>query len=475
MGDSSSTEGGERFDLFISHASEDKARVVRPLTVILQRRGLTVWLDERQLTIGDSLSLRIEEGLAHSRFGVVVISPAFAPKAWPQRELAGLNARELSGGTKVILPVWHEVDFQFVADRFPILADRLGARTSAGLENVADQIILAMQRAEGAGQSSKGVEASLAKRQRRARLRGMLGGGFLAALVSAAVFALAPEGLLASGKPSLPGSASTSDFELSFPPGWRRGSPQTPTTDPPTLDKPLMLEAPGGSGTLTVGFAKSTSPTLLPASLLAALPRTPRKEAVKLDDHAFYRYRDLKPHTSPVPETIYALPSTTGVVLGICKTRQFSVTVDSRCEQIVASIQLLTGDPVDLGPQSSYAVALSRVFSQLNRDRARLGENLARSKTAAGQADAAQLLANAHQLAGASLRIASPGPAEQAASKALIGRLDETALSYARMASAARTGNSGRFDSARAAVASDSARIRQAVAVLGDFGYRVDS
>jgi hypothetical protein len=52
------------WDIFISHASEDKAEVARPLQKILEGAGLRVWLDENQLEIGDSLREKIDEGLA---------------------------------------------------------------------------------------------------------------------------------------------------------------------------------------------------------------------------------------------------------------------------------------------------------------------------------------------------------------------------------------------------------------------------
>ena len=64
-------------DVFISHAGEDKVEVARPLTDALTASGLRVWLDENELHLGDSLRAKIDHGLAHSRFGVVVLSPSF--------------------------------------------------------------------------------------------------------------------------------------------------------------------------------------------------------------------------------------------------------------------------------------------------------------------------------------------------------------------------------------------------------------
>ena len=70
-----------KWDLFISHASEDKADVVIPLAHALELGGLRVWLDRQQLTIGDTLRQKIDEGLAQSRFGAVVLSEHFFRKA----------------------------------------------------------------------------------------------------------------------------------------------------------------------------------------------------------------------------------------------------------------------------------------------------------------------------------------------------------------------------------------------------------
>jgi hypothetical protein len=126
-------------DVFISHASEDKSDVARPLAEELQRRGFTVWFDETSLKLGDSLSRSIDHGLANCRFGVVVLSPNFFAKEWPKKELAGLFAREVPG-KKVILPVWHRITATEIASHSPMLADKLGASTSRGIKFIADQI-----------------------------------------------------------------------------------------------------------------------------------------------------------------------------------------------------------------------------------------------------------------------------------------------------------------------------------------------
>ena len=129
------------WDLFISHASEDKATVVRPLAAELEALGLSVWVDEFTLTIGDSLRRKIEEGLARSQFGVVVLSPAFFTKDWPQRELNALVAL----GTR-ILPVWHDITITEVKLYSPLLADLVAVTSKKGMEHVAQDLLRAMNR-----------------------------------------------------------------------------------------------------------------------------------------------------------------------------------------------------------------------------------------------------------------------------------------------------------------------------------------
>lgn len=131
------------WDIFISHASEDKD-FVRPLAEILSARGLRIWLGEVNLTVGDSLNRKIEAALSRSRFGVVVISPSFLRKEWPRRELDGLTARE-HGGSKVILPVWHGVKFEDVQKCSPMLAGRLAVNSDRGVDHVVDELLRAVR------------------------------------------------------------------------------------------------------------------------------------------------------------------------------------------------------------------------------------------------------------------------------------------------------------------------------------------
>jgi phage baseplate assembly protein W len=143
-------DGATEWDVFISHASEDKTSFVDPLAARLQGHGLRVWYDAFTLTVGDSLRRSIDRGLARSRYGIVVISPNFLNKEWPQKELDGLVAREVEG-VKVILPVWHNIQEPQIRAYSPTLADKLAVSSSKGLDHVTDQLLKAISKPSFSG------------------------------------------------------------------------------------------------------------------------------------------------------------------------------------------------------------------------------------------------------------------------------------------------------------------------------------
>jgi len=133
-------EPAKVYDVFISHASEDKDIVVRPLALALREHGLEVWYDEFELIIGDSLRRKIDLGLARSRFGVVVLSQAFFKKGWTNYELDGLVTRAVTVD-QVLLPIWHNVSKDEVMAYSPSLADKLPRSTATHtIQEIADEI-----------------------------------------------------------------------------------------------------------------------------------------------------------------------------------------------------------------------------------------------------------------------------------------------------------------------------------------------
>lgn len=131
----------KQYDFFISHAFEDKETVAEPLAKALINKGASVWLDKFAMSVGDSLRQSIDEGLAHSRYGIVILSEIYFKKFWTGKELNGLFAKQ-EDGQKVILPIWHNVSKDVVKQYSPILADMLALKTADfTIDELADEFI----------------------------------------------------------------------------------------------------------------------------------------------------------------------------------------------------------------------------------------------------------------------------------------------------------------------------------------------
>lgn len=131
----------ETYDVFISHASEDKDDFVREFATTLTNKGLKVWYDEFALRIGDSLRQKIDKGLAKSRVGLVVLSPFFIAKGWTNYELDGIVTRNISG-EQILLPIWHNLTKQDVINFSPSLADKVARSTATHtIDEISNEIL----------------------------------------------------------------------------------------------------------------------------------------------------------------------------------------------------------------------------------------------------------------------------------------------------------------------------------------------
>jgi hypothetical protein len=94
------------WDVFISHASEDKAQLVRPLADALKEYGVKVWYDSFSMQPGSNLGHSIDAGIAAAEFGIIVLSPRFIAKEWPRYEFDALCQRRTEQGGRLII-LWH--------------------------------------------------------------------------------------------------------------------------------------------------------------------------------------------------------------------------------------------------------------------------------------------------------------------------------------------------------------------------------
>ena len=109
------------YDVFISHASEDKESFVNPLVEALQDAGIRVWYDALEMEWGKSLREQIDNGIKRSKYAIVVLSKNFFAKKWTNRELDGILAKE--GVTGVApLPIWYELTYEDVYNFSPTLS-----------------------------------------------------------------------------------------------------------------------------------------------------------------------------------------------------------------------------------------------------------------------------------------------------------------------------------------------------------------
>lgn len=126
---SQSVKEDVQYDVFISHASEDKESFVIPFVEELKKLGIKVWFDKDTIKWGDSIRKKIDEGLKNSKFGIVVISPSFLQKFWTNHELDGLFNLEETGKSR-ILPIWHKISKSEVMEYSPSLAGKIAMTTS---------------------------------------------------------------------------------------------------------------------------------------------------------------------------------------------------------------------------------------------------------------------------------------------------------------------------------------------------------
>lgn len=125
------SEASEVYDVFVSHAWEDKETFVDEFVEELKARNIKVWYDTSRMKWGDSMRSKIDEGLSHSKFGVAVLSPDYIAegKYWTKAELNGLFQLESING-KTLLPIWHNLTKKQVIEFSPIIADKLAMTTA---------------------------------------------------------------------------------------------------------------------------------------------------------------------------------------------------------------------------------------------------------------------------------------------------------------------------------------------------------
>jgi hypothetical protein len=115
-------------DVFLCHAWDDRDGVAKDLHDLLENDGVTVWFSEKDVGLGTPLLRAIDKGLAKTRVGLVLVTPALLNRLENEgiadKELSELLAREQ------LIPVVHGTTFEALREVSPLLASRSGRSTA---------------------------------------------------------------------------------------------------------------------------------------------------------------------------------------------------------------------------------------------------------------------------------------------------------------------------------------------------------
>jgi len=126
-------------DVFLCHAWDDRKGAAKELHDLLESHGVSVWFSEKDVLLGTSLLREIDKGLAKSRVGIVLVTPALLKRVRGEgiadKELSALLARDL------LVPIVHETTYDALRDVSPLLGSRSGLDTAEDtMANVAAKL-----------------------------------------------------------------------------------------------------------------------------------------------------------------------------------------------------------------------------------------------------------------------------------------------------------------------------------------------
>jgi hypothetical protein len=117
-------------DVFLCHAWDDRRGAAKELHDLLESLGVSVWFSEKDVLLGTSLLREIDKGLAKSRVGIVLVTPALLSRLQAEsiadKELSALLARDL------LVPIVHDTTYEALREVSPLLGSRSGLSTAEG-------------------------------------------------------------------------------------------------------------------------------------------------------------------------------------------------------------------------------------------------------------------------------------------------------------------------------------------------------
>src|SRR6478752_2539668 len=126
-------------DVFLCHAWDDRSGAAKELHDLLESSGVKVWFSEKDVGLGVPLLRAIDKGLANSRIGIVLVTPALLRRL-PKE---GIADKELSAllALERLIPIVHETTYEALREVSPLLASRSGLSTAEDtMANVAAKL-----------------------------------------------------------------------------------------------------------------------------------------------------------------------------------------------------------------------------------------------------------------------------------------------------------------------------------------------
>lgn len=134
----------KKHDVFISYAIEEKHSVAGPVAEYLKKKRINTWYAGNELKVGDSIPATIHRGLHNSKYFILVLSPNYI-RHWTILELFTFLHRESLENEKLILPVWHNLDYEEAKNLHPFIAERFAVLTAEGMDVVCAELYEAIR------------------------------------------------------------------------------------------------------------------------------------------------------------------------------------------------------------------------------------------------------------------------------------------------------------------------------------------
>jgi hypothetical protein len=115
-------------DVFLCHAWDDRQGPAKELHNVLEAAGVKVWFSEKDLGLGVPMMRAIDKGLANSRIGLVLVTPALLARL-PKEGVADKELSTLLAGN-LLIPILHNTTYEALRDVSPMLASRSGLDTA---------------------------------------------------------------------------------------------------------------------------------------------------------------------------------------------------------------------------------------------------------------------------------------------------------------------------------------------------------